>query len=109
MALSLLGARLRAGTWRVDHDHENQRMKSPDPLLTDRWADVHRTDRFICARPLSGHRMLQPEDDDHVIYLPPDATDEAMGRALLECLGRSRFVSPFDKSGFFEWRRYVPL
>jgi hypothetical protein len=53
--------------------------------------------------------MLQPEDDDQVIYLPPDAADEAMGRALLECLGRSRFVSPFDKSGFFEWRRYVPL
>jgi hypothetical protein len=53
--------------------------------------------------------MLQPEDDDQVIYLPPDAAGEALGRALLACLGRSRFISPTDRSDFFEWRRYVPL
>ena len=72
-------------------------LKLPDPVPSDRWADVHRTDRFICARPLSGHCMLQPEDDDQVIYLPPDAPGEALGRALLACLGRSRFISPTDR------------
>ncbi|MBV8474038.1 MAG: CdiI family contact-dependent growth inhibition immunity protein [Hyphomicrobiales bacterium] len=83
-------------------------MTSGD-LPFSQWADVHRTDRFICARPLSGYRMVQPEDDDYVIYLPPGAADEALGQALLQCLDKSRFIWPPDERKFFDWRRYVPI
>jgi hypothetical protein len=82
-------------------------MTSPD-LPFRQWADVHRTDRFICVRPKSGYRIIQPEDDGYVIYLPPDAADEALGRALLECLDKSRFIWPLD-AHFSDWRRYMPL
>ena len=71
-------------------------------------ADVDRTDRFICVQPKSGYRMIQPDDDNYAIYLPPDADDEALGQALLECLDKSRFIPPTDRE-FFKWERYVPL
>jgi hypothetical protein len=70
------------------------------------WADISRTDRFICVQPLSGYRIIQLEDDGYVIYLAPDATDEALGRALLECLDKSRFIWPPDPE-FSRWQRYV--
>jgi hypothetical protein len=55
-------------------------------------ADAHRTDRFICVQPKSGHAMILPEDEEYTVYLPPDATDEALGQALLDCLDKSRFI-----------------
>lgn len=84
-------------------------MKLPDPLPSDRWADVSRTDRFVCVQPLSGYRIIQPDDDGYTIYLSPDSTDESLGQAVLECLGRSRYVWPADEPGFDEWQRYIPL
>jgi hypothetical protein len=72
------------------------------------WADVSRTERFICVQPMSGHRLILPEDDGYAIYLAPNAADEALGRALLECLDRSRFIDPPDRR-FSDWRRYMPL
>ena len=82
-------------------------MTSPDLPFTQ-WADVNRTDRFICVQPMSGYRIIQQEDDGYAIYLPPDAADEALGRALVECLDKSRFIWPLD-AHFSDWRRYVPL
>jgi hypothetical protein len=58
------------------------------------WARINRTERFVSVRPLSGYRIIQPEDDGYVIYLAPDASDEALGQALLEALARSRFIFP---------------
>ncbi|MGD0722502.1 MAG: contact-dependent growth inhibition system immunity protein [Roseiarcus sp.] len=49
--------------------------------------------------------MVQPEDEGYVAYLPPDATDEAVGRALLAALDRSRFIWPPDEPQFSEWQR----
>ena len=72
------------------------------------WADVSRTERFICVQPMSGHRLILPEDDGYAIYLAPNAADEALGRALLKCLDRSRFIDPPDRR-FSDWRRYMPL
>ncbi|WP_424114603.1 contact-dependent growth inhibition system immunity protein [Roseiarcus sp.] len=72
------------------------------------WADVSRTDRFICLQPMSGYRLIEQEDDGYAIYLPPDADNEALGRALLECLDKSRFIWPLD-AHFSDWRRYMPL
>ncbi|MGD1016638.1 MAG: contact-dependent growth inhibition system immunity protein [Roseiarcus sp.] len=70
-------------------------------------ADVHQTERFVSLEPLSGYRMIQREDQGYVIYLPRDATDETLGRALLECLDKSRFIWPLDEPEFFESERYV--
>jgi hypothetical protein len=81
-------------------------MKSTDRLPFTQWSDVNRTDRFISIAPRSGYRMVQPEDDGYVIYLPPDAADQTLGRALLEALDRSRFIWPPDEPEFFEWQRY---
>jgi len=36
-----------------------------------------------------------------------DTTDDALGRALLEALGRSRFIWPRDEPEFYKWDRYV--
>jgi hypothetical protein len=70
------------------------------------WARINRTERFISVRPLSGYAIIQPEDDGYVIYLAPDASDEALGRALLETLARSRFIFPPDPE-FSEAERYL--
>jgi hypothetical protein len=83
-------------------------MTSPD-LPFRQCADAHRTDRFICVQPKSGHAMILPEDEGYAVYLPPDATDEALGQALLGCLDKSRFILPPHEPQFFEWQRYVPL
>ena len=70
------------------------------------WVRINRTERFVSARPLSGYRIIQPEDDGYVIYLAPDACDEALGQALLEALARSRFIFPPDPN-FSEAERYL--
>jgi CDI immunity protein len=70
------------------------------------WARINRTERFVSVRPLSGYRIVQPEDDGYVIYLAPDASDEALGLALLEALARSRFIFPPDPN-FSEAERYL--
>lgn len=82
-------------------------MKSVTRLPFRQCADVHRTERFISVEPLSGYGMVQPEDKGYVIYLLPDATDDALGQALLEALERSRFIWPPDEPGFFKWQRYT--
>jgi hypothetical protein len=78
-------------------------MNARERLPFTQWADTNRTDRFICVRPKSGYRMVQPEDDGYVIYLPPDATDQTLGRALLKALDPSRFIWPCDEPEFFKW------
>jgi hypothetical protein len=82
-------------------------MKSSDRLPFTQWADIQRTEKFVLVESMSGYRMVQPENDGHAIYLTPDASDEDLGRALLEALDRSRFIWPRDEPEFFEWQRYV--
>jgi hypothetical protein len=81
-------------------------MSNTKVLPFTQWADVHRTERFISVEPLSGYRIIQREDDGYVIYLAPDANDEAIGQPLLEALARSRFIFPPDPA-FSEAERYV--
>jgi hypothetical protein len=82
-------------------------MRSTERLPSTQWADIFRTERFVSVEPMSGYRMVQPEDEGYVIYLPPDAIDDALGRALLETLDRSRFIWPRDELEFFKWQRYM--
>lgn len=81
-------------------------MNAPKILPFTQWSDVNRTERFICVEPLSGYRIIQPEDDGYVIYLEPNASDEVLGQALLEALARSRFIFPPDPS-FSQAERYM--
>jgi hypothetical protein len=82
-------------------------MNSTKPVPFTQWAEVHRTERFVSLEPLSGYLMACRDDELCVTYLPPDATDDALGQALLEMLGRSRFIWPPDEPGFYKWQRYV--
>jgi hypothetical protein len=82
-------------------------MNSSERLPFTQWAEVNRTERFVSVEPLSGYLAAYRDDVLQVTYLPPDATDDAMGRALLEMLGRSRFFWPDDEPGFYKWQRYV--
>ena len=61
-------------------------MKSAERLPFAQWADINRTERFISVEPLSGYRMIQPEDGGYIIYLPPDVNDIVLGQALLKAL-----------------------
>lgn len=71
-------------------------------------ACVHRNEKFAAFSPLSGYRMWLPEDEDRTLFLRPDATDEALGQALLETLSMSRFIHPTDDQlEFFKAERYV--
>ena len=86
-------------------------MNSPAPVPEpfQQWAEVNRTERFISVEPLSGYLIIQREDAGYVIYLAPDATDEFLGRALLEALDMSRFILPGEEPEFFKWQRYTRL
>jgi hypothetical protein len=82
-------------------------MKPTERLPFTQWADINRTDRFIAVEPKSGYRRALPENEARVIYLPPNASDEVLGRALLEALDRSRFIWPADEPEFFERERFT--
>jgi len=69
------------------------------------WADVAKTERFIRIVPLSGYRLVQREYDAYAIYLEPHASVEALGRAVLDTLGRSRFIPP--RPEFSEAEKYL--
>ena len=81
-------------------------MRRTERLPFRQWATIHRTEKFVSVEPLSGYRMYLREDELYVIYLPQDASDRVLGRALLEALDRSRFIWPPDEPEFFKWQRY---
>jgi hypothetical protein len=81
-------------------------MKSSERLPFTQWVDIHRTEKFISVEPLSGYRQALRENEGYVIYLPRDASDDALGAALLETLERSRFILPREDPEFFKWDRY---
>jgi hypothetical protein len=82
-------------------------MSASDDFPFRQWTDVKRTDRFISVEPLSGYRLIRPEDESSVIYLAPDTNNEELGRALLESLDRSRFIHPDEDPTFTESARYA--
>jgi hypothetical protein len=70
------------------------------PFAFRKQAAVHQTEKFTCIEPLSGHRLIRRDDEGYIIYLDPDPSDEAVGRALLDVLDRSRFFD-FSEREFF--------
>jgi hypothetical protein len=81
-------------------------MKGCEHLPFAQWAEINRTNRFVSLEPLSGYSNVQREDEGFVIWLAPDATDEALGHALLEALDKSRFIWPRDEPEFLDAERY---
>lgn len=81
-------------------------MRSTERFPFRQWVDVHRTEKFISLEPLSGYRLALRDNEGYIIYRLPDASDEALGQALLEALERSRFIWPGDEPEFFKWERY---
>jgi CDI immunity protein len=86
-------------------DHKDRTMSATKIKPFTQWADVARTERFIRIVPLSGYRLIQHEYDAYVIYLEPHASDEALGRALLDTLERSRFIPA--RPAFSEAEKYM--
>jgi hypothetical protein len=74
----------------------------PIPISFVKYATIYKSKEFISVEPLSGASGLHyREDENHRIYLEPDATDDALGAVLLEALGRSRFIDPVQQRDFF--------
>jgi hypothetical protein len=82
-------------------------MKPVERLPFRQWTDIHRTEKFVSVEPKSGYRRVLPEDAGNIIYLPLDAADEDLGRAVLDALDRSRFIWPPDEPEFFKWQRFM--
>ena len=90
-------------------NEKGQRMSSTERVPLAQWANVHRTERLISIEPLSGYRMAYREDEGHVVYLPPDASDDVLGQTLLQALKRSRFVWPPDEPDLFKVREIYAM
>jgi hypothetical protein len=82
-------------------------MKSNNDVPFTQWAAIYQSEKFISVEPLSGYRRHLREDAGYRIYLEPSATEEALGRTLLEVLNRSRFIDPRKERGFFKADRIM--
>jgi hypothetical protein len=80
-------------------------VKTPE-ISFDRTVAIHRSPKFISMESLSGAGGLYySEDEGFRVYLDPEATDEALGQALLGALDRSRFVDPRSERSFYDPKR----
>jgi hypothetical protein len=68
---------------------------------------INVTDRFVAITPHSGYRRHLPENEVCVLYLEPNASETAVGQALVEMLDRSRFIHPDDDRDFYDFERIV--
>ena len=81
-------------------------MKSTDQLPFTQRAHIHRTEKFISIEPLSGYRLVHRDDQGYVSFLSRDASDDALGQALLNTLERSRFILPRDDPELDKWENH---
>jgi hypothetical protein len=107
MAIFVSSHNLRERAWHSDVYHKGQGMKSEQLLSFRQCADILRTEKFISIETLSGYSMIRPEDQCQAVYLEPDATEDALGRALLQALDKSRFIWPRDDPAFFDTDHYT--
>lgn len=80
-------------------------MESLQQVARKRWACAKMNSEFLCIDTYSGYRScaLDPEGKQHL--LPIDAPDVAVGEALIDCLGHSRFLRPDELDAFFDYER----
>jgi hypothetical protein len=80
-------------------------FKSKSDVPFTQQAAIHRTEKFTSVESLSGYRRFLQEDKGYRVYLEPDPTVEALGRAVLEALDKSRFLDPDKNDEFFDANR----
>ena len=77
---------------------------SDTEILPHAWADVDYNDKGIFLVTRSGYRMTAFDDNGVRSFLPRDASNLTLGKALLECLLASRVVPQEEWKAFFDWR-----
>ncbi len=76
----------------------------PHPI--SQTVDVTATKTLVAFQPLSGYVLMRPEDNDAPAFLPADSVAVALGVALNDALGRSRYVPPDDRD-FYDMAKHV--
>jgi hypothetical protein len=62
-------------------------------------------EEFILVETYSGHGRMGFDAQGAHHALPPDASDESVGSAILDALSRSRFLTAEEAAPFFELKR----
>ena len=70
-----------------------------DKVIRARWAGVYFNEDFILIETNSGYRMNQVDYKGKQHLLASDASDEALGIAVLDALAHSRFVLGAPRAG----------
>ena len=80
----------------------NKPMNQPKPR---KEAEAMMNDEFISIKTCSGYFnfLADPEVPEHLLV--PDASEEEIGRALLDALSRSRILIPKENRDFFSFER----
>lgn len=67
-----------------------------DDVVITAWAGAVDNGDFVCVETYSGYSLTgrDPEGAQHL--LAPQANDHQLGVAVLDALGRSRFISPLE-------------
>jgi hypothetical protein len=72
-----------------------------DEVIPGNWASVLFNSDFICIETQSGYRSGEITDHKGLqIFLKPDATNEAIGLAVLDAMAKSRWVLPAPRPEF---------
>lgn len=80
---------------------------APPHIRFSKTATIYKSKKSICIETLSGTAGLTyREDEPHRMYLEPEATNEALGQALLAALDRSRYI---EDRAFYEPGRATRL
>jgi hypothetical protein len=74
-------------------------------VIWKKWASVDANGDFIFIETRSGPEPAVPDPLGESFYLPPDASDEVLGEAVLKALAKSRIIDPKDFGTFFDYRR----
>ncbi|RKT25634.1 uncharacterized protein DUF1436 [Paraburkholderia sp. RAU2J] len=78
-------------------------------VVRKRWASAYENRDFVQVETQSGYRGGLPDPLGKRIQISNPATDEALGRAVLDALAASRFLHPNEHREFFDIRgRVVP-
>ena len=72
------------------------------PIDARRFANVHANQDLICVDTMSGRRLLGRDADARIALFRPNATPEELGRAVLNALSSSRFLTKAEADLFFE-------
>ena len=76
-------------------------FRRPDAAPVSRWAVVYVTRTFVFIGARSGYRQNYIDPDRYSAHFGVDVSDSVLGKAVLEALGRSRFLDPTWNRKFF--------